>query len=45
MARDHELQPGLLIDNEPETGDDIDAELSDDEVYPAAEEAAVRVVE
>jgi hypothetical protein len=38
-------QPALLIDNEPETGDDIDAELSDDEIYPAAEEAAVHVVE
>ena len=35
----------LLIDDEPETGEDIDAELSDDEIYPAAEEAAVRVVE
>jgi hypothetical protein len=33
-----------LVDDEPETGDDIDAELSDDEVYPAAEEAAVHVV-
>jgi hypothetical protein len=38
-------QPALLIDDEPETGDDIDAELSDDEIYPAAEEAAVHVVE
>ena len=38
-------QPALVIDDEPETGDDIDAELSDDEIYPAAEEAAVRVVE
>jgi hypothetical protein len=38
-------RPALLIDDEPETGDEIDAELSDDEVYPAAEEAAVHVVE
>jgi hypothetical protein len=37
--------PALLIDDEPETGDDINAELSDDEIYPAAEEAAVHVVE
>jgi hypothetical protein len=27
-------QPALLVDDEPETGDDIDAELSDDEIYP-----------
>jgi hypothetical protein len=38
-------QPALLIDDQPETGDDINAELSDDEVFPAAEEAAVHVVE
>jgi hypothetical protein len=38
-------QPALLIDDEPETGNDIDAELSDDEIYPAAEEAAVHIVE
>lgn len=38
-------QPALLIDDEPETGDEIDAELSDDEIYSAAEEAAVRIVE
>ena len=40
-----EDQPALLIDDGPETGDDIDAELADDEVYPAAEEAAVHIVE
>ena len=34
----------LLID-EPETADEIDAELTDDEIHPAAEEAAERVVE
>jgi hypothetical protein len=34
-----------VIDNESETGDDIEAELSTDEIYPAAEEAAVHVVE
>jgi hypothetical protein len=38
-------QPALVIDDQPETGNDIDAELSDDEAYPAAEEAAVHVVE
>jgi hypothetical protein len=38
-------QPALVIDDEPETGADIDAELSDDEIYPAAEEAAVHVVD
>ena len=38
-------QPALLIDDDPETGDSIEAELSDDEIYPAAEEAAVHVVE
>jgi hypothetical protein len=38
-------QAALLIDDEPETGDDIDAELSDDEAYPAAEEAAVHIAE
>ena len=38
-------QPAVLIDDGPETGDDIDAELADDEVYPAAEEAAVHIVE
>jgi hypothetical protein len=38
-------KPALLIDDEAETGDDIDAELSNDEIYPAAEEAAVHVVE
>jgi len=32
-------QPALLIDDQPETGDEIDAELSDDEVFPSAEEA------
>jgi len=37
--------PALLIDDQPETGDGMDAELSDDEVFPAAEEAAVHVVE
>ena len=38
----------LLVDDQPETGDAIDAELAetkDDAVYPAAEEAAVRIVE
>jgi len=35
--------PVLLIDDEPETGDEIDAELADDEVYPSAEEATVRI--
>src|SRR3979411_2002050 len=30
-------RPALVIGDEPETGDDIDAELADDEVYPAAE--------
>jgi hypothetical protein len=38
-------QPALVIDDGPETGDDIDAELSDDEAYPSAEEAAVHIVE
>jgi hypothetical protein len=38
-------KPALLIDDEAETGDDINAELSNDEIYPAAEEAAVHVVE
>ena len=41
-------QPTLVIDLQPETGNDIDAELAetkDDAVYPAAEEAAVRIVE
>jgi hypothetical protein len=38
-------EPALLIDDEPETGDEIGAELSHEEIYPAAEEAAVRVVE
>ena len=38
-------KPALLIDDEPETGDGIEAELSDDEIYPAAEEAAVHVIE
>src|SRR5438309_11410089 len=38
-------QPALVIDDQPETGNDIDAQLSDDEAYPAAEEAAVQVVE
>ena len=37
--------PALLIDNESETGNDVDAELSGDELYPPAEEAAVHVVE
>jgi hypothetical protein len=38
-------KPALVIDDEPESGNDIDAELADDEVYPSAEEAAVHVVE
>ena len=38
-------QPALLIDDEPETGDEIEAELSNDELYPPAEEAAVHIVE
>jgi hypothetical protein len=38
-------QPALLIDEEPETSDGIDAELSNDEVFLAAEEAAVHIVE
>jgi hypothetical protein len=38
-------KPALLVDDEAETGDAIDAELSKDEIYPAAEEAAVHVVE
>lgn len=38
-------QPAVVIDDEPETGDGIDAEVSDDEIFPAAEEAAVHVVE
>src|SRR3989440_3801117 len=37
--------PALLIDNESETGDDIDAGLSHDEIYPSAEEAAVHISE
>jgi hypothetical protein len=32
-----------LIDEESETGDDIDAELGDDGGYPSAEEAALRI--
>ena len=38
-------QPALLVDDEPETGDDIEAELSADEIYPPAEEAAVHIVD
>jgi len=38
-------QPALVIDLQPETGNSIDAELSEDEAYPAAEEAAVHVLE
>jgi hypothetical protein len=38
-------QPALLVDDEPATGDDTDAELNNDEVYPTAEEAAVHVVD
>lgn len=38
-------QPARLVDDGPGTGDDIDAELSDDEIYPTAQEASVRVVE
>jgi len=40
-----DYHPALLIDNESETGHDIHAELSHDEIYPPAEEAAVHVVE
>ena len=36
-----DYHPALLIDNESETGNDVDAELSGDELYPPAEEAAV----
>ena len=32
-----------LIDEESETGDDIDAELGDEGGYPSAEEAALRI--
>src|SRR3982074_862984 len=40
-ARVHpDANPALVIDDEPETGNDIDAELAYDEVYPSAEEAA-----
>ncbi|HEX3630359.1 MAG TPA: hypothetical protein VHW91_07805 [Candidatus Dormibacteraeota bacterium] len=38
-------QPALVVDDEPETGDALDAELADDEVYPSAEEAAVHITE
>jgi hypothetical protein len=41
-------RPELLVDDQPETGDAIDAELAetkDDAVFPAAEEAAVHIVE
>lgn len=32
-----------LIDDEPETGDDFDAELGDEGGYPSAEEAALHI--
>ena len=36
-------EPALLVDEE--TGDDIDADLADDEIYPSSEEAAVHITE